>query len=178
MPVDCSSLGSFVREILQARILEWIFPIQCSNPCLLCPLHWQVGSLPLAHHIHALLLFYHQVMSNSLRSHELQYIRLPGPSLSHWVCSNLCPLNQWCHPTILSSVALFSSVFPSIRVLYNESAFCIRWPKYWSLISLSVLPMNIQHWYSLGLTGLVSLLSKGLSRVFSNTAVLKHQFLG
>ena len=72
-----------------------------------------------------------------------------------------------CHPLLL-----LPSVFPNIRVFSNESALCIRWPKYWS----SILPMNIQDWFPLGLTGLISLQSKGLSRVFSNTTVQKHQF--
>ena len=68
-------------------------------------------------------------------------------------------------------------IFPSIRVFYNESALRIRWPKYWSFSLASVLPMNIQDWFPLGLTGWISLQSKGLSRVFSwNTTVQKPQF--
>ena len=70
---------------------------------------------------------------------------------------------------------LLSSVFPSIRVFPNESFLCIRWPKYWSA-SASELPVNIRDWFPLGLTGLISLQSKGLSRVFSSTTVQKHQF--
>ena len=69
-----------------------------------------------------------------------------------------------CHPLLL-----LLSIFPSIRVFSNESALCIRWPKYWASASASVLPMNIQGWFPLGLTGLIFLQSKGLSRVFSNT---------
>ena len=70
------------------------------------------------------------------------------------------------------------SIFPSIKGFSNELALCIRWPKYWSFSSnsVSVLPMNIQDWFPLGLTDLISLLSKGLLRVFSNTTVQKHQF--
>ena len=73
-------------------------------------------------------------MFDSLQLHELQQTRLPGPSLSPRVCSNSCSLSQGCHPTISSSVALFSSypVFLSISVFSNESALHIRWPKYWS----------------------------------------------
>ena len=67
-------------------------------------------------------------------------------------------------------------IFPSIRVFSNELAFCIRWSKYWSFSK--VLPMNILGWFPLGLTGLISLLSEGLSRVFSNTMVQKHHFFG
>ena len=68
------------------------------------------------------------------------------------------------------------SIFLSIRVSYNESVLCIRWPKTGASASASVLPMNIQEWFPLELTGLISLQSKGLSRVFSNTTVQKHQF--
>ena len=74
-----------------------------------------------------------------------------------------------CHPLLL-----LPSIFTSIRGFSTELALCIRWPKY----SASVLPMKIQSWFSLGLTGLISLLSKGLSRVFSNTTIWKHQFFG
>ena len=69
-------------------------------------------------------------------------------------------------------------LFPSIRVFSSELALCIRWPKYWSFSSASVLLVNIQGWYPLRLTDLISLLSKGLSRVFSSIVVWKHQFFG
>ena len=87
----------------------------------------------------------------------------------HWV--NM-PANHLtlCHPLLLPPL-----IFPSIRVLSNESVLCIRWPKYWSFRFSIVLPMNIQDWFPLGLTDLISLQSKGLSRVFSNTTVLSHQ---
>ena len=79
-------------------------------------------------------------MSNS--PHGLQHARLPCPSLSPRVCSNSCPLSQWCHPTISSFVAPFlPSIFPSIRVFSNESTLCIRWPKYWSF-SYSISPSS------------------------------------
>ena len=77
-----------------------------------------------------------------------------------------------CHPLLL-----LPSIFSSIRVFSNESAFCIRWPSIGVSASASVLPMNIQGWFPLGLTDWISLLSKGLSRVFSSTTVWKHQFL-
>ena len=77
-----------------------------------------------------------------------------------------------CHPLLP-----LPSIFLSIRVFSNESALCIRWPKYWSF-SFSILPMTIQEWFPLGLTGLISLQSKGLSRVFSNITVQKHQSFG
>ena len=79
---------------------------------------------------------------------------------------------------ILGHPLLFPSIFPSIRVFSNESTFLITWPKYWSFISASVLPVNIQGWFPLGLTGLISFQSKELSRVFSSTTVQKHQFFG
>ena len=84
-------------------------------------------------------------MSDSLRPHELQHARLPCPSPSSRGCSNSCPLSQQCHPNISSSVFPFSSFLPSIfcniRVFSNESAFRIRWPKYWSF-SFSISPSN------------------------------------
>ena len=85
------------------------------------------------------------------------------------------------HPTISSSVIPFSSFlqsFPSIRVFSTESGLCIRWPKYWSFSLASVLPMNIQGSFPLGWIGWISLQSKRLSRVFSNTTVQKYQFFG
>ena len=81
-----------------------------------------------------LLLFSGSVVSASIRFHGLQHIKLPHPSTSHGACSNSCPLSQWYHPTISSSVVPFSShlqSFPAIRVFSNESTLCIRWPKYW-----------------------------------------------
>ena len=80
-------------------------------------------------------------MSDPLRPHGLQHARLPCPSLSPRVCSDSCPLSQWCHPTISSSVVPFSSIFPSIKVFSNESVLHIRWPKYWSF-SLRISPSN------------------------------------
>ena len=82
------------------------------------------------------------------------------------------------HLILCSPLLLLPSIFPRIRVFSKESVLPIRWPKYWSFSFRSVLPMNIQNWFPLGLTGLISLLSKALSRVFSNTTVQKHQFFG
>ena len=99
--------------------------------------------------------FSRSVMSNSLRPHGLQHARLPCPSPTPRACSNSCPLSRWCHPTISSchSLLLPPSIFHSIRVFSNKSVLCIRWPKYWSFNSASVLPMNIQDWCPLGLAG-------------------------
>ena len=84
-------------------------------------------------------------MCNSLWLHRLQHNRLPCPSLSPRVCSNSCPLSQWCHPTISSSATLFSSCsqsFPASGFFFsNESVLLIRWPKYWSF-SFSISPFN------------------------------------
>ena len=89
--------------------------------------------------------FSHSVMSNSLQPHRLQHTRPPYPSSTPRVYSNSCPLSQWYHPTISSSVSscllLLPSIFPSIRVFSNESVLHIRWPKYWSF-SFSISPSN------------------------------------
>ena len=117
----------------------------------------------------------------TLWPHGLQHARLPCPSLSPRVCSDSCPLSRWCHPTIssLCPLLLLPFIFPIIRAFSNELALCIKWPKYWSFSpSASVLPMNIQVCFPLGLTGLISLQSKGFSRVFYSTTAQKHQFFG
>ena len=80
------------------------------------------------------------------------------------------------HFTLCWPLLLLPSIFLSIRVFSNESVLCTRWPKYWSFSFSIILPMNTQDWSPLGWTGWISLLSKGLSRVFSNTTVQKHQF--
>ena len=116
-------------------------------------------------------------MSNSLRPHGLQHARLSCPSLSPGVCSISCPLSQWCHPTILFSVAPFSCPQSSpASVFSNESALCVSGQSIGASASASVLSMSIQDWFPLGFTDLISLLSKGLSRVFSSTTIQKHQF--
>ena len=154
-PMDCSPPGSFVRGILQAGIPKWallqrIFPIQGLNLGLLCLLHWQAGSLPLAPPFTCLQIgqflqshflisisciwmlnplissiqFSHSVMSNSLRPHELQHARPLCPSLTPEVYSNSCPLNPWCHPTISSSVVPFSHLqsFPASYLFQRVSS--------------------------------------------------------
>ena len=80
------------------------------------------------------------------------------------------------HLIVFNPSFFLPSIFPSIKVFSNELFVCLRWPKYWSFSFSTVLPMNIQGWFSLGLTGSVSLQSKRLSKVFSNTSVQKHQF--
>ena len=119
-------------------------------------------------------------MSDSLWPHELQHARLPCPSLSPWVCSNGCPLSQWWHPTISSSVIPFSSClqyFPASGSFPVSQFFTSGGQSIEASASASVLAMNIQCWFPLGLTGLISLQSKWLSRIFSSTTIQKHQFL-
>ena len=115
----------------------------------------------------------------TLWPHGLQHARLPCPSLSSRACPNLCPLSQWCHPTILSSVIPFSSwlqSFPASGAFQMNQFFTSSGQNIGVSASASVLPMNIQDWFPLGWTGWISLQSKGLSRVFSNTTIQKHQF--
>ena len=128
-----------------------------------------------------LLFFSYSLVSNSLWPHGLQHTRLSCPSPSPGVCSNSCLLSQWCHPTISSSVTPFSSCpqsspasgsFPTCW-LFASSSQSIG-----ASASASVLPMNIQDWFPLELTGLISLPSKRLWRVLSSTTVQKHQFFG
>ena len=95
-----------------------------------------------------------------------------------WVCSNSCSLSRWCLPTISSFTAPFSSCpqsFPASGSFPMSQLFTIGWQSIGASASALVLPMNIQDWFPLGLTGLISLQSKGLSKVFSNTTVQKHQ---
>ena len=122
--------------------------------------------------------FSRSVVSDSLRSHGLQHMRLPCPSPTPGVCSNSCPLNQWCHPTILSSVVPFSYLqsCPASGSFLMSWLFASGGQSTGVSASASVLPKNIQDWLPLGWPGWTSLQSKGLSRVFSNTTVQKHEF--
>ena len=127
------------------------------------------------------MLFSPSVLSDSLQPHGLQHARLPCPSPSHGVYSDSCPSSRWCHPTVSSSIVPFSSsVVPFSSGLQSSPTsgsfpvsqlFTSGGQSIGASASASVLPMNIQHWLLLGLTGLVSLQFKGLSRVFSNTTV-------
>ena len=123
------------------------------------------------------LQFSHSVMSDSLRPYGLQHARPPCPSPTLRACLNSCLFSQWCHPTISSSVVPFSSCLQSFQASgsFQMSQFFISGDQSIG-VSASVLPMNIQDWFPLGWTGWISLQSKGLSRVFSNTTVQKHQF--
>ena len=121
------------------------------------------------------------VVSNSLRPHEPQHARPPCPSPTPGVYPNSCPFNRWCHLTISSSVIPFSSClqfFPTLGSFQMSQIFSSGGQNIGASASTSVLPMNIQGWFPLGWTGLISLQSKGLSRVFSNTTVREYQFFG
>ena len=125
------------------------------------------------------MLSSYSVVSDSLRPHGLQHARLPCPSPPPRACSISCPLSWWCHPTNSFPIVPFSSClqfFPvsgsfQMSQFYTSGGQSIE-------ASASVLPMNIQSWFPLGWTGWIFLQSKGLSRVFCNTTVQKHQFSG
>ena len=155
------------------------------NPSLLHLLQWQVYSLPLAppgkfpvvyfcnaQSVH----FSCSVVLDSLQLHGLQHARPPCPSLTPRLYSNSCPLSWWCHP-IISSVIPFSfhlQTFPASGSFQMNRCFASGGQSIGVSASTSVLPMNIWDWFPLGWTGWISLLSKELSRVFSNTTVQKH----
>ena len=122
--------------------------------------------------------FSHSAMFNSLWSHGLQHARPPCPSPTPGAYSNSCPLSRWCHPTISSSVIPFScpQSFPALESFQMSQFFTSGGQSIGVSSSTSVLPMNTQDWSLLGWTGWISLQSKGLSTVFSNTTVQKHQF--
>ena len=125
--------------------------------------------------------FSRSVVSNSLRPHRQQHAKPPCPSPTPRVYSNSCPLSLWCHPTISSFVAPFSShlqSFPASESFPVSQFFTSGGQSIGASASASVLPMKIQGWFSLGWTGWMSLQSKGLSTVFYNTTVQKHQFFG
>ena len=118
---------------------------------------------------------------HSLQPYRLRHASLPCPSLSPRVGSNSSSLSQWCHPIISSSVIPLSSCLQYFPV---SGSFPMSWlftsgsQRIGASVSASVLPMNIQGWFPFGLTGLISLLPKGLSSVFFSTTAWKHQFLG
>ena len=119
------------------------------------------------------------VVSNSLWPYGMQHGRLPCPSPTPGVYPNSCPLSQWCHPNISSSVVPFSSCpqsFPASGSFLMSQFFTSGGQSIGAAASASVLPVNTQDWSPLGWTGWISLQSKRLSRVFSNTTVQKHQF--
>ena len=151
------------------------------DQCLALTFYWRNGEW-----INVLMMctsvqFSRSVISSSLWPHQLQHTRLPCPSPTSGAYANSCPLCLWCHPTISFSVIPFSShlqSFPALGYFPMSQFFTSGGPSIGVSASVSVLPMNIQDWFPLGWTGWISLQSKGLSRVFSNTTVQKHQFFG
>ena len=171
-PMDCS-LTSYLRGIFQTRILEWVAIFSSMGSSQPRDGTW------VSHIVGRLVQFSHSVVSYSLRPHGLQHARLPCPSPSPEACSNACPLSRWCHPTISSSIIPFCSCpqfFPASGSFLISQLFVWGGQSIGASASASVLPMNIQDWFPLGLTDLIFLQFKGLSRVFSNTTVQKYQF--
>ena len=124
--------------------------------------------------------FSHSVLSDSLQHYGLQHAKLPCPSATPRAWANSCPLSRWCHPTISSSVSPFSSClqsFPASGSFPVSQFFASGGQSIGVSASALVLPVNIQDWCPLGLTGWISLQSKGLSRVFSKTTVQKASIL-
>ena len=162
-------------EYYHGNFLPWSFTIfvktshfsQCLQVCQL-HLHWvQFSSVAQS--------------CLTLRPHGLQHTRSPCPSPTPGVHSNSCALSQRCHPAISSCVVPFASClqsFPASGSFPMSQFFPSGGQSIGISASSSVLPMNIQDWFPLGLTGWISLQSKGLSRVFSNTTVQKHHFFG
>ena len=181
--VNCSPPDSSVHGIFQARIvgrsflLQGIFLTQRSNSFLL---YCRQFLYPQSHcrKPSVKVQFSRSVMFDSLWPHGLQHTRLPCPSPTPGVYSYMCPLIQWCHPTISSSAIPFSShlqSFPASGPFPMSKLFISSGQSIGLSASTSVLPRNI-HWLPLWLTCWISLQSNGLSRVFSYTTVQKHQF--
>ena len=163
----CDLVPTLVRYVMRA------------SPCIQRDLHliWQRKSFLFCCSVQ----FSCSVTYNSLRPHGLQHARPPCPSPTCRACSNSCPLSRWCHPTISSSVVPFSSCpqsFPASGSFQTSQVFASSGQSIGVSASASVLPMNIQDWSPLGWASWISLQSKGLSRVFSNTTVQKHQVFG
>ena len=137
-------------------------------------------NIPASSSLHS-VQFSNSVVSYSLQPHGLQHTRLPCPSQSPGAWSNSCPLIQWCHSTISSSVIILFSAclqyFPASES-FPSQLFTSGGQPIGASTSASDLPLNIQSWFPLGLTGLISSMSKGVSGVFSSIRVWRHQFFG
>ena len=165
----CSSLNSIPMIIWQCILLEDMFLL----------LKKLLTNSVILKYMSASVQFSCRVVSDSLWPHGLQHARPPCPSPTPRVDSNSCPLSWWCHPTISSSVVPFSShlqSFPASGSFEMSQFFAPGGQNIGVSASTSVLPMSSQDWSPLGWTGWISLQSKRLSRVFSNTTVQKHQF--
>ena len=175
----CDPMDYTVHGILQARILEWVaFPfsgdlhnpgIELGSPALQADFftNWAIREATIY-----IVQFSRSVVSDSLRPHEPQHAMPPCISPTPRMYSNSCPLSRWCHPTISSSVVPFSSCpqsFPASGSFQMSQFFASGGQSIGVSASKSVLPMNNQDLFHLGWTGWISLQSKGLSGVFSNT---------
>ena len=172
-PKKCSNFGIFTlcqkTEHIYLENSEWRKVISdLIRNSEFCRLSWRQSAQ-----------FSCSVMSDSLRCHGLQHARLPYPAPTPRACSNSCPSSRWCHPIISSCVTHFSSClqsFPASGSFQMSQLFTSGGQNIGVAASASVIPMNIQDWFSLGLTGWISFQSKGFSRLFSNATVQKHQF--
>ena len=166
----------FFSGILSIYFFKW-YNLKQNGLCI-----WSFGNLTeTILHLSQLILCISSVQSLSptLRPHGLQHSRIPCPSTTPGAYSHLCPSSWWCHPTISASVIPFSSClqsFPASRSFQMSQFFTSGGHSIGISASVSVLPINIQDWFPLGWTGWISLLSKGLSRVFSNMTVQRHRF--
>ena len=165
------------EEQMQQSFFHWIYSL-CKNPIMNMRLYPAMFIL-----LHTLLSVQlsSSVVCKSLRPHGLQHTRLLCSPPTPRACSHSCPLCPWGHPTVSSSFIPFSSClqsFPESGSFLRNQFFTTGGQSIGASASASVLPMNIQDWFPFGWTGWISLQSKGLSRVFSNTIVQKHQFFG
>ena len=166
--------GVFWRVGWQDSAVECISGVTCGQDL------GSAGRVP-SSKIETVVQFSRSVVSNSLGPHELQHARPPCQSPTPGVYSNLCPSSRWCHPAISYSVVPFSSCpqsFPASGSFPMSQLFTWGSQSIGVSALASVIPKNTQDWSALGWTGWISLQSKGLSRVFSNTTVQKHQFFG
>ena len=174
----------FLPHIIQKNLFIWLnkskckrntdkyFRIKHNMPLVTWQILYWIYRLPWVSSVHS-------VVSDSLPPHGLQHTRVPCPSATPGDCPNSCPSSWWCHPTISSSVIPLSSCLQSFLASGSfpmSQFFASGRQSIRVSASASVLPRNIQDWFPLGWTGWISLQSKGLSRVFSNTTVQRHQF--
>ena len=186
--MDYSLPGSSVHGISQARILEWVaisFSMGSSWPrdqTRVSFIGRRVFFTTEPPEKSSLDIQFSSVAQSCLTlcNSGLQHTRCPCPSLTPRACSNSCPLTQWYYPTISSSIVPFSGLqsFPASGSFQTSQIFTSSSQSIVVSASTSVLPMNIQDWFPLGWTGWISLQSKGLSRLFSNTTIQKRQFFG
>ena len=182
MGIEILQLSTSNIGLPDATCILFLLSSLCGT-CSTCqghPTHFFINNMNSVSHTLYISQFSCSVVTDSLQPHGLQHARLPCPSPTPRAYSDSCPLCWWCHPIVSSSVVPFSSHLQSFPA---SGSFPMSWfsssggQSIGASASASVLPINIQDWFPLGWTGLI-LKSKGLSRVFSNTTVQKHQFFG